>query len=175
MMNIFSAIFGVIIFLEIVSVIALLKPFREPYYIRDVWFHLQDTYHPPKVLGILIFSLFLNTIMEISWEKFHYRCLLYEVNDPGLILEFYLSKTSICYTCFLMTLYLLVLIERIIQYLIMIARLLEFELMCRHAILSRDFTTKHSTTTLFLTNLYTFKANERVILLYCFIISCGKF
>lgn len=151
MINIFSALIGSLLFLELVFVVALLKPFKEPYLIRDFWCNVLENFsNPSKIVAVIFFSLCINTFLEISWEKRYYGKLLEQVNDPDLVLEFYLSKISMCYTCFFMTLFLLLIIERIAQFLIRIARLLEFELMCRHAILTKEDGTQVSNTTVVL-------------------------
>lgn len=139
MMNVFSAVIGSLLFMELVIGVALLKPFKEPYLIRDFWCKfLENTTNPSKISAVILSSLFLNTFLEITWEKRYYEKLLKLVNEPDISMEFYLSKISMCYTCFFMALFLLLVIERIAQFLIRIARLLEFELMCRHAILTKE-------------------------------------
>lgn len=155
MINIFSTIIGIILFSELLFVIALLKPVKEPYYIRDLWYHLQDNASiPSKIVGVVVFSLFVNTFMDMSWEKSHHGNLLAEVKDANLVLEFYLCKMSMSYTCFFIVLFLFMLIERIVQTIIIIARLLEFELMCRHAILTRENATQVYRTVIVLKNLF---------------------
>lgn len=155
MINIFSAFIGILLFVEIVFVVALLKPVAEPYVIRDVWCKLLESINnPSRMLVLLLLLMFCNTFLELSYEKKSYAHLLDDVKDNQLILEFYLCKVSICYTCFFIGLYLLMLIERIVHFLVTIARLLEFELMCRHAILTREDVTQMSNTTIVLTNLY---------------------
>jgi hypothetical protein len=164
MINVFSAIVGIVLFLEVIIVVALLKPVKEPYYIRNVWCNLQEnSFNPSKLLGTLVFCLFLNTFMDMSWETNYYKDLLIDVDDGDLVLEFYFSKMSMCYLCFFIVLFLFVLIERTVQSLSIIARLLEFELMCRHAILSRDSATQTFRTMFMLSNIYEVVRNyERV-------------
>lgn len=139
MINIFSAFIGSLLFVELVFVVALLKPFKEPYLIRNFWCKILENFsNPSKISAVIFFALSMNTFLEISWEHSFYRKLLDQVNDPNLVLEFYLSEISMCYTCYFVALFLLLIIERIAQFHIRIARLLEFELMCRHAILTKE-------------------------------------
>lgn len=154
MINIFSTIIGSVLYCQLICVLALLKPIKEPYYIRNVWCNFQETHLPPKILGIFLFALFLNTFMDMSWEKTYHGNLLAEVEDPDLVMEFYVCKIAMSYTCFFVVVFLLILIERISATLITIARLLEFELMCRHAILTRENATQVYRTVLVLTNLF---------------------
>lgn len=140
MINFFSVFVATVLFTELFLVIALLKPLKEPYFVRDFWHWLQEhkMLHPLKIIPFLLILLIINTFLEISWENNFYANLLNEVTDSTLILDFYLSIVSISWTCLIMALYLILLIERLTQFLITIARLLEFELMCRHAILTKD-------------------------------------
>lgn len=140
MINIFSFFIGILLYVELVTVVVLLKPYKEPYIIRDFWCSFLEKFGEPSiVVAVVFFSLIVNTFMEFFWERIYYDNLLKQVNDPNLVLEFYWSKMSMCYTCFFMALFLYILIERLAQFLIRIARLLEFELMCRHAILMKDY------------------------------------
>lgn len=156
MINIFSFAISIILFTELVIIIALLKPLIEPYHIRDLWLKAQKTSYsyPSRILGGALFGLFLNAFLDISWEKNYHVNILDQVKDMNLVLEFYGSKLSMSYTCLFFVLFLFMLIERILQNLFIIARLLEFELMCRHAILTRDTTSQAQQKVLILTNLY---------------------
>lgn len=139
MINIFSACIGSFIFLELITLVALLKPIREPYIIRDYWCKLQvNSCYPHNIILGFSIALLINSMLEIMWEKSYYSFTVDSVKNSELVWHFYSSKLSMCYTCFFLALYLLILIERIIQFLITIARLLEFELMCRHAILTKE-------------------------------------
>lgn len=137
MINIFSAFMGTILFVEILSVLALLKPIKEPYIIRDLWCKFEGNYYV-NIICSIIFLLSINTFFEISWENGFYQQLLWNNKGSPMISEFYKSKMSMCFTCFFMAVYLIILIDRLIHILTMIARLLEFELMCRYAILTRE-------------------------------------
>lgn len=149
MINIFSICIGIILFAEVLLLVALLKPVRDPSCIRDFWAKFQERcISQTKVLISLFSFLLLNTAMEIAWENQHHNEILQQVSNSGLVLEFYSSKISLCYTCFLMAVYILLLIERLTAFLLRIARLLEFELMCRHAILTRDNATQMSNATI---------------------------
>lgn len=139
MINIFSAFTGIIIFLELVLLVALLKPFKEPYFIRDVWCKLQENDHfSSNILMIATLSLFINAFLEVTWKKLYYYSILNSCKNSDLVWDFYFSEITICYTCFFVAVYLLLLIERVSQFLITLARMLDYELMCRHAILSKD-------------------------------------
>lgn len=139
MINIFSAFTGILIFLELVLLVALLKPFKEPYFIRDVWCKLQENDHfSSNILMIASLSLFINAFLEVTWEKLYYYSVLNNCKNSDLVWGFYFSEITICYTCFFVAVYLLLLVERVSQFLITLARMLDYELMCRHAILSKD-------------------------------------
>lgn len=136
MINIFSTFMGILLFIELLIFLSLLKPIREPYFFRDCWYKLQESSASPvRIFMGITLSLFFSAFFDITYEKYYYGDLLNSVNDQNLIFEFYMSKISTCYICLLMALYLLILIERLTQFLILVAKLLEFELMCRHTIL----------------------------------------
>lgn len=139
---------GMTLFVELFIVLAILKPFQDPCTIRDLWAQFQEQcISQVKAYTVILFFMLLNAGMEISWENVHHHHLLEEVGDSELILEFYSCKISLCYTCFFMTLFILFLIERLTFFIVMIARLLEFEFMCRYAILTKDIATQMSSTT----------------------------
>lgn len=141
MINIFSAFIGTLLFSELIILMSLLKPLREPYFFRDWWLRLQkSSTSPARVFMGIILSLFFTSFLEITYEKLYYRSLLNDVDNQNLVYQFYISKISTGYICFSMAIYLLILIERIIEFLTVVARLLEFELMCRHAILMKEQT-----------------------------------
>lgn len=143
MINIFSIVIASIIFAEILIVFALIKPVKQPGNLRDFWCSILDKInHPEKVVAFILSMLFMNTMMQISWEKSCYKDLLIKVNDPDLELKFIVSKISLCYTLFVVVVFLFITIERLFQYLLTVARLLEFELMCRHSIMSNIVTTE---------------------------------
>lgn len=148
MINVFSTLLGTVIYMELVFIVVLLKPLKEPYFIRDCWCKVQENIHFPSNL-ILIFTILLiaNTSLEIAWEYNYNAKLLNNTNNSEIIWNFYLTKMSISFTCSLIALYMLIVIERVTQFLIIIARLLDFELMCRHAILTRDDSSQKSNTT----------------------------
>lgn len=141
MINVFSIIIGFVLYTQVMFVIALLKPISEPYLIRD--FYCKAVNYFNESSEFLIFSticLIGNTLLEISFNRLYYYSMLRTSQDieKGLIEEFRFSQISMSFTCFMMALYLLVTIERIFELLTKIARLLEFELMCRHAILTKE-------------------------------------
>lgn len=155
MINLISVILGTTLFTETVIVIALLKPFQQPCFLRDVWCVFKARYsHPPKIIALLLTFLFLLTLLEVCWESSEHRYILSEVHNTRLVLKFYSTKISLCYTCFFMQAYLLFLIEWLAEFTITVARLLEFEVMCRHAVLTRDDCTQVSHATLVMTNLH---------------------
>lgn len=143
MINIFSGIFGIVIFFEVIFLVLLLKPVRQPFYIRNYWKQLQEKLvNPTNAFSFLIFAVItavtVNSFFELEFEKRYYGKLLQEVNDIDLEYNFYVSKVSLSSAGCIVVVYLLILIHRVTELLIVIARLLEFELMCRHAILSID-------------------------------------
>lgn len=142
-MNIFSVLYGILIFFEVIIVILLLKPVRQPYYVRNCWKRLQDKIvNPTNAFTFLIFVVAMfatvTSFFEMELEKKCYGKLLQEVNDIDLEYNFYVSKVSLSSAGCIVVVYLLIVIHRVTELLIVIARLLEFELMCRHAILSKD-------------------------------------
>lgn len=161
MINLFSIIIGTSLFLELAIIVALLKPVRQPGALRDLWCDFKKRFaYPTKIIVLLMGVLFLSTLLEISWESTnHHRALLHSPN-AHLILQFYASKISLCYICFFMEIYLIFVINWIAEFTIRVARLLEFELMCRHAVLTRDENIQQvSNTAIVLTNYEsTFKA-----------------
>lgn len=152
MMNIFSIFVGTLIFFEVAFILALLKPFKEPYFIRDFWCNIQEnSNNASKAAVVLLLFMMFNTLLEIFSDKKYYDSLLNRIKDERLILNFYLSKMTVSYICLFMSFYLLILIERLTHFFITIARLLEFELMCRHAILTRESAQESSSSTILTT------------------------
>lgn len=142
-MNIFSVLYGIVIFCEVIFLVLLLKPVRQPYYIRNCWKQLQEKIvNPTNAFSFLIFVVTIvvtvTSFFEMKFEEQVYGELLREVNDIDLEYNFYVSKMSLSSAGCIVVVYLLVVIHRVTELLIVIARLLEFELMCRHAILSKD-------------------------------------
>lgn len=130
---------GTLTYIELVLIMFLLLPFREPYFIRDWSIRLQKGFLcPTSIMFSLMVILLINVFLEILYERTYYSSLLAQVGDKNLSFEFYMSKITACYACFLNAVYLLVLAERITNFLVLIARLLEFELMCRYAILTQE-------------------------------------
>lgn len=118
--------------------VALLKPFQEPCYLRDYWARFKQKYsQSPKTVLFFISLVFLSTALEIGVDIKERRRLFKDV-DSSLVFEYYGSKVSLCGTCFVMQAYLIVLIVWLVHFSIKVARLLEFELMCRHAVLTKD-------------------------------------
>lgn len=151
---------GTFLFVELVAVIALLKPFQQPCYLRDYWCKFKQKFpQPPKIVALLVSISFISTVVDICLDIQAHYLLLQDVNTD-LALEFYVSKISLCYSCFIMQSYLLFLIEWLVHFSIRIARLLEFELMCRHAVLTKDETTQVTYTAVVNSNLLT---SERYI------------
>lgn len=143
MMNIFSVLYGFVIFSEVIFLVLLLKPVRQPYYIRNCWKQLQDKIvNPTNAFSFLIFVVAIvvtvSSFFEMEFVKQSYGELLQEVDDIDLEYKFYVSKVSLSSAGCIVVVYLLIVIHRVTELLIVIARLLEFELMCRHAILSKD-------------------------------------
>lgn len=142
-MSIFSVLYGIVIFCEVIFLVLLLKPVRQPYYIRNCWKQLQEKIvNPTNAFSFLIFVVTIvvtvTSLIEMKIEKQYYGKLLQEVNDIDLEYNFYISKISLSSAGCIVVVYLLIVIHRVTELLIVIARLLEFELMCRHAILSKD-------------------------------------
>lgn len=142
-MNIFSVLYGTVIFFEVICLVLLLKPVRQPYYIRNCWKQLQEKIvNPTNAFYCLIFVVAIfatvSSFFQMKFDKTCYRELLQEVNDIDLEYNFYISKVSLSSVGCIIVVYLLIVIHRVTELLIVIARLLEFELMCRHAILSKD-------------------------------------
>lgn len=149
MINIFSTFLGIVIFTEAAFVVALLKPLKEPYFIRDQWCKLQENFKfPSNILNLFIVTFFINGILELLWEISVNKPLLDNAKNPCVVLNFYLSKSFVSLVCYTIAFYLLLLIERISKFLVVMARLLDFELMCRYAILSRSDDPRESTTTI---------------------------
>lgn len=143
MMNIFTVLFGIVIFIEVIVLVLLLKPVRQPFYIRNYWKQLQERLvNHTNAFSFLIFAVIsavtLNSFFEIEFEKRYYGELLREVNDIDLEYDLYITKVSLSSVGCIVVVYLLIVIHRVTELLIVIARLLEFELMCRHAILFKD-------------------------------------
>lgn len=152
MMNIFSILYGILIFFEVIILVLLLKPVRQPYYIRNCWKQLQEKIvNPTNAFSLLILVVTIvvtvSSFFEMEFEKKCYGALLQEVNDIDLEYNFYVSKVSLSYAGCIVVVYLLIVIHRVTELLIVIARLLEFELMCRHAILSKDINQDIAVTT----------------------------
>lgn len=151
MMNIFSILYGTVIFFEVIFLVLLLKPVRQPYHIRNCWKQLQDKIvNPTDAFYCLIFVVAIvatgSSFFQMKFETTCYRELLQEVNDVDLEYNFYISKVSLSFAGCIIVVYLLIVIHRVTELLIVIARLLEFELMCRHAILSKDINQDIATT-----------------------------
>lgn len=137
MINIFATILGCFLFVELVILISLLKPIKEPYYIRDYWCKVQTgTNYEKYFILVSILSLLLTNFLEMFYENYFYSKLLTSTDDKTLNREFYKSNFFISLITFFIPIYLLILIERITLFLITVARLLDFELMCRYAILN---------------------------------------
>lgn len=138
MINIFAIVIGGCIFVELVIIISLLKPIKEPYCIRDYWCKFQGiTKYEKKVLSVFILSLTVTNFLELFSESYFHSALLKNIDDQNLKWEFYKSKFYISFITFFVPIYLLLLIERITLFFITVARLLDFELMCRYAILNK--------------------------------------
>lgn len=149
MINIFSTFLGIVIFTETAFVVALLRPLKEPYFIRDCWCKLQENYNfLSNIFSFFLTTFFINSVLEFLWEIGVYKSILRNTKNPWLVLHFYLSKSFVSLVCYIVAFYLLVLIEMITKFLIVMARLLDFELMCRYAILCRSEDPGESTTTL---------------------------
>lgn len=151
MMNVFSVLYGTIIFFEVIFLVLLLKPITQPYYVRNCWTQLQEKkVNPTSAFTFLIFVIAIvvtaSSFFEMEFEKMCYKELLQEVNDIELEHNFYISKFALSSTGCIIVVYLLIVIHRVTELVILIARLLEFELMCRHAILSKDINQDVTTT-----------------------------
>lgn len=143
MINIFSVLYGTIIFSEVILLVLLLKPVRQPYYVRNFWTQLQGKMiNPTNAFSFLILVVAVIVIVSsfslMEFEKAWYKELLQEVNDINLERNFYISKVSLNSAGCIAVVYLLIVIHRVTELLILLARLLDFELMCRHAILSKE-------------------------------------
>lgn len=137
MINIFSVVLSMFMVVELISLIVLLKPIKEPRYIRDLWCNSQGQFNSIAI-PIIVFMLLANTLFGCLWESLHYEKLLNENPESALVYEFRKSNILIFMVCLVLCIFLLVVIERLVNFLTVIARLIEFELMCRHAILTRD-------------------------------------
>lgn len=138
LVNIFSISASIVLFAEMIFVLSLIKPVTEPHLIRSYWYRLHARINPGVVVAILILSLILNTMLEITYDEIAYQELLSQVKDPKLVREFYVAKFSSSYMIFFMTLYLFLVIESVVQTTLLMARLLDHELMCRRAVLLGD-------------------------------------
>lgn len=127
--------------MELAIIMALLRPIQQPGALRDLYCDFKKKFaYPTKIIVLLMAILFVSTLLEISWESTNHHRALANSHDAHLIIQFYVSKISLCYICFFMEIYLIFVIEWIAEFTIRVARLLEFELMCRHAVLTRDDT-----------------------------------
>lgn len=145
MINIHSVFTSLTLYIEIICIVSLLKPIKEPYDLRNYWYRLQGyTEDPVHIFVVALAILFINSSLEFSKEKSRYTVLLKQIRNPNLLFEFYMTKITVCYIYFVLTVYLFVIIERLIQFLLIIARLLEFELMCRYGILTQDTQTNNT-------------------------------
>lgn len=138
MINVATLIIGILLFIQSVCIVSLLRPIKEPYDIRTLWFSIQEKFCIKEIAVLVISFLTGVSILDIFLEELYYEKLLNDVQDPELTYQFYLSKVTMCVLCGLITVYQFVLIERLAAYLTVIARLLEFELMCRHTILCQN-------------------------------------
>ena len=145
MIGLFRLFLAISLFIELAIVVALLKPFREPLFIRDYWYRFKQKYsHAPQVMLFLItLATFMSAVLELCMQRTINKSMLTDV-DTKLVLEFCGSKVSLCYCCFFMQAYLIFLIGWLVDFSIRVARLLEYELMCRHAVLKKEELTEVS-------------------------------
>lgn len=136
MINVFNIFVGVSMYMEFLIVTALLKPVREPRGIRDTWYGLlKSGISPTKATGVFVLSLSAGILLDLMWDVIFYHSILVDTDDETLVREFYVSKVLMCVTNFSTSLFLLALIMKLVQFLIVLSGMLEYEIMCRHAIL----------------------------------------
>lgn len=136
--NIFSLFSGITLFCELVFVIALLKPFKEPHIIRDGIINLRKQGHFTVISFDIILLFFIITVTGIFWEILQFKSFFKSNTQVELINVFYKTVTTVHLVCFIINVFVLFLMERILKMICFIARLLEFELMCRYAMLTRE-------------------------------------
>lgn len=139
MFNLFRSLHGIFLFFEVVVVVALLKPVREPCIVRDSWIVIINFCKGEYRLFLyVILVLSTNVFLDLCFEDAFYKSFLENVADTDVVLIYRESKDLLSYFCFYMAIFLLIIIERIARLLITVARLLEFELMCRYSILTGE-------------------------------------
>lgn len=153
MIALFRSFLATTLFIEVAIVVALLKPFQQPCFIRDYWYKFKHRHSqtPQVVMFLVTLVTFMSTVLELCVQRSQNISILKGV-DTKLVLEFCASKMSLCYSCFFMQAYLIFLIGWLVHFSIRVARLLEFELMCRHAILKKEEFTEVSATAVIMTN-----------------------
>lgn len=145
MINAFNLFSGILILSQIILIMLLLKPIKEAGFTRDFWYKFKQNYTlPSNLMLILSLCLLFNLIFGIAWESNTHASLMKQVEEKELIRRFYVSEFAIGITCSFVSISLLILLEKIVYLTFKIAELLDFELMCRHAILSKNETARIS-------------------------------